>query len=106
MTDIVIDLEGAEAEAIEDLRSAAHSLSGRDLRRVWLFAIANQIEVQTRPARIPEPTLWGVVLAYATKGDTVRREWDHRHDGWWTPGYTVFPWANLVEPILLREGIN
>jgi hypothetical protein len=51
---IVLDLNGIEDIAIEDLRYAANALSGHDLHRPFLFDIANQIREQTKPARIPE----------------------------------------------------
>jgi hypothetical protein len=82
---------------------------GKDMR--WL---ADQIEAQTKPSRIPEPGLWGVVRA-------ARREVDGSattaHGIWirtkhvtcpWThdSGNRTANWNDLIDPVLIREGVE
>lgn len=65
--------------------------------------IADQIEAQTKPPRIPEPGLWGVVEATAKSG--VRKEWVRTAHGW-SSGYFVHPWGTLIDPVLIRPGLG
>ena len=76
--------------------------------------IADQVEAQTKPARIPEPGLWGVVdatrqeLNSSTRIDTQGR-WVRVALGgcpWVHEGtkYTA-EWDHLIDPTLIREGI-
>jgi len=76
---------------------------------VLLRAISNQIEAQTKPARIPEPGPWGVVRA----SSTLTRDpsmWVRDHHGvcpWVSvAGYVPQQWRNLIDPTLVREGVN
>jgi hypothetical protein len=73
--------------------------------------VAQEIEAQTKPPRIPEPGLWGVVEAKAPVDDR-RIEWVHGRatdagndwhsmDGMWSR-----VWADLVDPVLVREGVE
>jgi len=67
--------------------------------------IADQIEAQTKPPRIPEPGLWGVVDAGA--GRIPVRRWVHHEEDWWVAdtGDRVM-WGDLEDPILVREGVQ
>ena len=72
----------------------------------WL---ADQIEAQTKPSRIPEPGLWGVVEA--KYGDTPVRTFVRERDGWSSltnPGRAgvMCDWDRLVDPVLIRDGIE
>jgi len=75
--------------------------------------LADQIEAQTKPARIPEPGLWGVVEA--TLEDSlsiapgtfrfVRIHTGPRH--WMRTETTVcFDWSELIDPTLIRKGLS
>ena len=79
----------------------------------WLHAIADQIEAQTKPPRIPEPGLWGVVEAEAkgVNGNTVtaRKRWVRDEQGWIEVagnGWRVSDFKYLVDPVLVREGVR
>ena len=65
----------------------------------WL---ADEIEAQTKPPRIPEPGLWGVVEDSA--GDvwicTEPHRWTRIVDG------VEWPWVDLIDPVLIREGVK
>jgi hypothetical protein len=71
-----------------------------------LRRIADQIEAQTRPARIPEPGLWGVVRAREANaiGDA---DWVHVPTGAWASlgGSRLATWDALIDPVLVREGV-
>jgi hypothetical protein len=69
--------------------------------------LADQIERQTKPPRIPEPGLWGVVTA----GDLTRDYWIHyRANGeeqWFsTDSGVTSTWDDLIDPTLVRSGIE
>ena len=71
----------------------------------WDFT-ADQIEAQTKPARIPEPGLWGVVRA-SLHEDTTVYSWVHiRGSRWYTEHHGVAAWDVLVYPTLERDGIE
>lgn len=75
--------------------------------------LADQIEAQTKPPRIPEPGLWGVVEAghkhlddgrrsqFVRVATTGRAQWVEREAeaDWCT-------WDALVDPVLVRDGIE
>lgn len=96
----------------EDDRLCGEYTSRGELIR-W---IADQIEEQTKPPRIPEPGLWGVVEASLAVGPRKRFVHVERKAG--TPGYwsgmtapwlddngIAHHWRDLVAPTLVREGI-
>jgi hypothetical protein len=76
--------------------------SGRYTRE----AIADQIEQQTKPPRIPEPGLWGVVEA--SVGPDGRYKFVRFNDSSWmcTADSSTYPWAGLIDPVLVRPGIE
>ena len=72
----------------------------------WLI---NAIEAQTKPARIPEPGLWGVVSALIEGDRPVvgdLNEWVKRIDGWHCPIHGHRPWDDLIDPVLIRHGLG
>ena len=86
----------------EFLRNLRYGTIAKD----WL---ADQIEAQTKPPRIPEPGLWGVVEA--KYGDTPVRTFVRERDGWSSltnPGRAgvMCDWDRLVDPVLIRDGIE
>ena len=101
---IVLDLDDHDAVAL-----------ARMLTEDGYEDIADQIEAQTKPARIPEPGLWGVVEASTTEHKRCVFIRDTGGDGasWITPYF--FPhdstrravgWADLIDPTLIREGVT
>lgn len=74
----------------------------RDLRECNWPAIADQIEAQTKPPRIPEPGLWGVVFVRG------RGEFVNVGPGWLSvdEGGVVREWATLRDPVRLRPGME
>lgn len=67
--------------------------------------IADQIEAQTRPPRIPEPGLWGVVRAHNV-GHRIDRDWVRYPEGWRDANDWLAEWDDLIDPVLVREGID
>jgi hypothetical protein len=95
---IVLDLDGylpAELNAL--------------LRDEGYTTLADQIEAQSKPARIPEPGLWGVVEA--SYAGWSRCPFVHGDDGLWRvqtrrlESATV-AWDHLADPTLIREGVE
>jgi len=107
---IVLDLENPAA-VVRSLREATQN--GADLP--YLDQVAASIEAQTRPPRIPEPGLWGVVEAGMT--DLTAREFvrvsRHMNCLDWKPVYATpdeyggcVDWDELIDPTLIREGLS
>ncbi|HLN78764.1 MAG TPA: hypothetical protein VK204_17095 [Nocardioidaceae bacterium] len=67
--------------------------------------LADQIEAQTKPPRIPEPGLWGVVATGMADGSSVDY-WTHGHGGWVNERGEHREWPSLDSPTLVREGIS
>jgi hypothetical protein len=69
--------------------------------------IAEQIEEQTKPPRIPEPGLFGVVEA-SSGIDTPRTKFMRSSETVWRRVSTgaAYRWADLVDPTLVRPGIE
>jgi hypothetical protein len=108
---IVLDLDGYDRErAVTYLRNLARE--SRDVfdkspspRGKLANLIADQIEQQTKPPRIPEPGLLGVVKAHIGAGGpwTLTRSeygWVCLDDG------TLHDWDSLIDPVLVRPGIE
>ena len=84
----------------------------RDTLNFLQAVIENQIKARTtKPARIPEPGLWGVVEAAVRGGGQIRftfikatndlsNQWVDIEDG------SGFDWADLIDPVLIREGLS
>jgi hypothetical protein len=102
---VVLDLglgRDAAAAAVAALSSAATRCP--DVEASLLNWLADQIEAQTKPPRIPEPGLWGVVEAGTSKVPMVRR-WVRYGTGWRDAFGGHEEWDNLLEPVLVREGV-
>jgi hypothetical protein len=69
-------------------------------------SVANQIEAQIKPPRIPEPGLWGVVEAPTQRGGYVWQWVHHPKDVWLNAEGDSCPWAKLVDPVLVRDGVT
>lgn len=72
--------------------------------------LADQIEAQTKPPRIPEPGLWGVVETTFKDGRSrhgwaVRRLTDGGSD-WQDGSGDYHRWDDLINPTLIREGVE
>jgi hypothetical protein len=101
---IVLDL-AYPGDAVNALKMAARDGTNGDARTIYR-TIADQIEAQLKPARIPEPGLWGVVWASLPDDPTVS-SWVHiRAHRWYTEQHGVAAWPLLVDPTLIREGVT
>lgn len=103
---VVLDLDDPAAR-VKTLRIIANGMCG-DYQRRALTDLADQIEAQTRP-RIPEPRgQWAVVEAtgvHSNRFQAVR--WTDIGDrAWLDASGTWFEWSDLVDPILIRDGIE
>ena len=70
---------------------------------------ADQIEAQTKPARIPEPGLWGVVEASSIYVNDRLTYVHHNKPGpwaWATQSRGSCKWDDLIDPTLIREGLS
>jgi len=92
---IVLDLEHP-AETVRHLRAESSP---------WdcIEEIAAAIEAQTKPARIPEPGLWGVVEA---TGNRWIRYSLAGYDDWANMLGRQAVWADLIYPTLIRAGVE
>jgi len=106
---VVLDPDDVAADGFSTVASLVTNLrrppSGANFS--WL---ADQIEAQTKPPRIPEPGLWGVVEATFRDGRS-RHGWAVRRltdgDADWQDGAGDYhQWDDLIDPILVREGVT
>lgn len=94
-----VDVLPGEASGIETTVGAARYLS-------------QQIEAQAKPPRIPEPGLWGVVESTVTYEGTTYSTSLVRHPGpgtancWLDRSGSWFSWDDLIDPVLIREGVE
>jgi hypothetical protein len=95
-----------------DLGSAVPAVVVNVLRKACYNRLADQIEAQTKPPRIPEPGLWGVVEAH-TAYDSTRRHFgrvpdDYNDDKQWIDSFDKHwrKWDDLIDPVLVRDGIE
>ena len=100
---IVLGLGGQNVgNLVSDLRVAHRRTSN-----AGLALIADQIESQTKPERIPEPGLWGVVEAGSKHGGVGRRVYMHGADHKWGNIRTgTTRWDELIDPSPIREGVS
>jgi len=101
---IVLDLENPAA-VVRSLREATRN--GADLP--YLDQVAASIEAQTRLPRIPAPGLWGVVKASCVF-NAARVNYLHDDtapgEAVWSSIFGRVPWSQLIDPILIRDGIE
>lgn len=107
---VVLDLTTEQrGVAVYMLREVADEYCTEDASILARF-IAAQIEKQTKPPRIPEPGFDGAVQA-SDKCDIDRVRWVRA----WADEDTVRPWTNggrhaawdeLIDPVLIREGLS
>ena len=117
---VVLDPE-ASPEPLNDLFAATFLDSAaeivekkvkRQVREVpFLRWLADQISEQSKPPRIPEPGLWGVVEAgWDSRGEAglPRAEWMRVQGNLWhsTIAGVSVAWSDLVDPVLIRDGIE
>lgn len=104
VTDVrpLVVLDPADEHVAGFLRSAGASV-------YYTHDVVRQIEAQTKPPRIPEPGLWGVVEATWEAGDGkgLRCHWIHNHYGWVSEVHDLTKkWDDLDRPTLVREGVQ
>ncbi|WP_330473787.1 hypothetical protein [Terrabacter sp. C0L_2] len=94
--------------AVKLLRTVTYPEAEFPRLRNWL---ADQIEAQATPPRIPEPGLWGVVEAsWDSKHPTTipRAEWMRTKGNEWRSciSNVAARWDDLVDPVLVRPGVE
>lgn len=109
---VVLDDRNEYRRVADMLRETAENFFVPDAAALAL-KVADQIEAQTKPPRIPEPGLWGVVTAghkhlddgrrsqFVRVATTGRVQWVEceAEADWCT-------WDALVDPVLVREGVT
>lgn len=113
---VVLDVDALKGKmvappSVEELPRWLRSLAdsnrhGKDvLGSVAARLLADQIEAQTKPPRIPEPGNYGVVEAGIAGGEGRYR---YVRDGshWYTLRGAQRWWHELIDPVLVREGIE
>ena len=106
---VVLDLEviGKHLPTRGDWSEAVHSLRHKKDPAAFFttnLRIAEQIEAQTKPPRIPEPSLYGVVSSEDDAGLTTYF-W-HSHGGWHGENGSLVEWNDIHSPKLIRDGIE
>ena len=92
-----------------ELREYAAGLEddGRPAGADLLRNLADQIEAQTKPPRIPEPGKYGVVKASAPVTNAARYEWTNEGRFWRSLLTGDFAeWSALIDPVLVRPGVD
>lgn len=101
---VVLDLDDP-AFTVTALRDTLPEMArDHDRGDVEVLRLARQIEAQTKPPRIPEPGLWGVVEAQiGGEGFTFV----NRGAGWvCVDDGALWEWSRLIDPTLVRPGIE
>ena len=106
---IVLDLEYPQI-AVRALEMAFRDHTNGDARTIYR-AIADQIEAQTKPARIPEPKHVGAsVSASQALGLNEAESWTRFSTillaNWINTSGSKRRWTDLRDPTLIREGIS
>ena len=110
---IVLDLDENDARHLVsylEITVERHPDQLGTVGRAVYTNVAAQIEAQTKPARIPEPGLWGVVEAHVS-GTHIRQtfikvledasiNWVDIEDA------CGVDWLDLIDPTLIREGLS
>jgi hypothetical protein len=103
--------ENAGLPAGPEIAKCLRKLAEADARSSWrarvAVRIADQIEAQTQPPRIPEPGVYAIVRASGC--GLTECEWVNEGTFWTSLGGDPRPhttvWANLKDPVLVREGV-
>ena len=111
---VVLDLDGLDRdETLSFLRSAHFAYPARkyDQQPDHLNRIADAIEAQTKPPRIPEPG-WGALVEAGVTQHDERLHWQRNNNNWtatrWScsnPNEYDRMWDELIDPVLIREGV-
>jgi len=101
---IVLDIN-YPLDLVKALRTAAER--GEAWSYLHVTKLANDIEAQTKPARIPEPGQWGLVNA-TTAGMVMPGTFLHDGTLWrgqrGSAGVST-KWVDLIDPTLIRDGL-
>ena len=109
---IVLDLVSSQVDYLRHALNRWIEWSALTDEKRTLDGLLDQIEAQTKPARIPEPGLWGAIVeahSLGAKGDRLR--WVKGSAGWTNLDATGeylnwISWDLLIDPILIREGVT
>lgn len=104
---VVLDLDGHDRDrAVQCIQFVKKAHAGTDHGDL-VSLIADQIEAQTKPQRIPEPGEGGVVEASCVHNDH-RLRWVRVRENWHAiPGVSSpDDWDSLIDPTLIRDGVN
>jgi hypothetical protein len=77
-------------------------------RHVATAPLAEQIEAQTKPPRIPEPTGFAPVVEAGVAQHDVRLQWSRNEQGFWfckDSDEYARNWGELIDPTLVRPGV-
>jgi hypothetical protein len=103
---VVLDLDAGEVAGLMGVLS--WSADGMvQVHPALCRKVADQIEQQTKPPRIPEPGLWGVVEAGVREHDQ-RLRWVRLGDNYRPDDRDEYDrlWCDLIDPTLVRPGIE
>jgi hypothetical protein len=103
---VVLDLADP-VRTVEALRLAASQATNC---RLDVRGIADQIEAQVKPPRIPEPGWGEKVIAHVKGFETMRQRWVATKNGrtqeWHSETGHKYHWSDLVDPVLVRDGVE
>jgi hypothetical protein len=108
---VVLDLTDSELGFCQDHLRAPMLTAHSGVTLYLLDKIAEQIEQQTKPPRIPEPGLWGVVEA-PDGAQYVRIDTAPENHSWQLLGEPsavderYVHWSDIADPTLVRPGIE
>jgi len=108
---IVLDLDDPAEFVTALVGTSSGNPADTDSDDMRLYALANMIREQTKPARIPEPGLHGVVEAKSPRWDQVP-QWtryttgDGNREQWIATNGETAAWRNLIDPVLIRDGLS
>ena len=104
---VVLDLKAANPHGVPSIVLENLLSTLRNSEYLGCEGVADQIEAQTKPPRIPEPGKYGVVKARTASLNRLVQDWVSEGKLWrGLDTGTAVDWADLLDPVLVREGVD
>ena len=99
---VVLNIDNETASELRGCSDTLHE-HGYSNSGDFLSDLADEIAKQTKPPRIAEPGLWGVVSTGL--GDSLLHHMHRMDGGWVDQDGCLRDWPDLLDPVLVRDGV-